>query len=196
MSLVWLDLCAGLGGASQPALDRGWEVIRVDIEPKFKPDIICDLLKPSDVFALNERLAEMHIDVGWASPDCTQFSKSGLPMSWVCNQQAPPNPETALSEACWEVIRRADWPILENVGAARKYLTPLFGPVRARVSGHCFWGKLPCLLPQTRGHKWRLPPTPDRAALRSKIPYEIGEAICRAVEQRNNESGRVIQEAS
>lgn len=67
--LVWLDLCSGLGGASAPALDRGWQVTRVDI------------------------------------------------------------------------------------------------------------------------HKWKLPPSPDRAALRGKIPYEIGEAICRAVEQREAGEG-------
>lgn len=29
--LVWLDLCCGLKGASQPAIDRGWTVITVDI---------------------------------------------------------------------------------------------------------------------------------------------------------------------
>ncbi|HLW72145.1 MAG TPA: hypothetical protein VKS22_16165 [Candidatus Binataceae bacterium] len=38
--LTWLDLCSGLGGASQPAKDRGWKVIRVDIDPRFKPDIV------------------------------------------------------------------------------------------------------------------------------------------------------------
>jgi hypothetical protein len=60
--LVWLDLCSGLGGASQPALDRGWRVIRVDIDPRFKPDIV------ADVRALP--LKPFHVDVLWASPPC------------------------------------------------------------------------------------------------------------------------------
>jgi hypothetical protein len=38
--LIYLDLCVGFGGASQPALGCGWEVIRVDIDPRFKPDIV------------------------------------------------------------------------------------------------------------------------------------------------------------
>lgn len=177
--LVWLDLCSGLGGASQPALDRGWKVIRVDIDPRFKPDIVADLTNPpKELFALD-------VDVAWASPVCTEFTKAGLPKSWACNRLNPAKPDTALSEACWELIWAVgDWPILENVAAARPYLTPLFGPVQGRVDGHCFWGKLPGLLPQTHGHKWRLPPSPDRAAIRAQIPYAIGEAICRAVEAR------------
>ena len=183
--LVWLDLCSGLGGASQPALDRGWKVIRVDLDPRFKPDIVCDLLDPVARHFLQEKIAPYGaIDVGWASPVCTEFTKASLPAGWACNRLRPAAPDTRLSEICWRIIGHTDWPILENVAGARKYLTPLFGPVRAIVDGHCFWGRLPGLLPQTRGHKWRLPPSPDRAAIRAKIPYEIGEAICRAVENR------------
>ena len=185
--LVWLDLCSGLGGASQPALDRGWKVIRVDIDPRFKPDIVADITNLSDRRQVMDLLFQYRrIDVAWASPVCTDFTKAGLPKSWACNRLYPSTPSTTLSEACWAIINhRADWPILENVLASRKYLSPLFGPVAAQVAGHAFWGKLPCLLPQTTGHKWRLPPSPDRAAIRAKIPYEIGEAICRAVEARN-----------
>lgn len=178
---MWLDLCSGLGGASQPALDRGWTVIRVDNDPACKPDIVCDLnnsLSPA-IFD------DLRVNVGWASPVCTEFTKAGLPASWVCNRTQPARPDTTLARACWRIIHAcADWPILENVLASRKFLTPLFGPVQAIVDGHVFWGKLPCLLPQTKGHKWRLPPSPDRAAVRAMIPYEIGEAVCRAVEMR------------
>src|SRR5271165_5287920 len=69
--LVWLELCSGLGGASQPALDRGWKVIRVDIDPHFKPSIV------ADVRALP--LKPFHVDVLWASPPCQEFSKHYLP---------------------------------------------------------------------------------------------------------------------
>jgi hypothetical protein len=178
--LTWLDLCSGLGGASQPAKDRSWRVIRVDIDSRFKPDIAADVRSLP--------LKRFHIDVAWASPPCTEFTKAGLPVSWACNRLYPSTPSVELALACWEVIKGADWPILENVMAARKYLTPLLGPVRATVDGHCFWGRLPCLLPQTRGHKWRLPPSPDRAALRAKIPYEIGETICISIEKRKESS--------
>ena len=38
----------------------------------------------------------------------------------------------------------------------------------------------PVVLP---GYKWRLPPTPDRAALRSLIPFELSHALAVAVER-------------
>jgi hypothetical protein len=176
--LVWLDLCSGLGGASQPALDRGWKVIRVDIDPRFKPDIV------ADVRALP--LKPFHVDVLWASPPCDQFSRWSFPASWACNRGGKKIPDVSIAEALLRVDVVAEWWIVENVRAAKPFLTPIFGPVQAEVDGHVFWGSLPGLLPQTNGHKWRLPPSPDRAALRAKIPYEIGEAICRAVENRSD----------
>lgn len=181
--LTWLDLCCGLKGASQPAIDRGWKVITVDIDPRFKPDIV------ADVRALPFR--PFRVDVLWASPPCTEFTKWGLPASWACNGKSywkggRPEPSTDLVQACLTVIdlMRPAWWILENVMASRKFITPLAGAVRAMVTGHVFWGRLPTLLPQTVSHKWRLPPTEDRQALRAKIPYEIGDCICRAVENR------------
>ena len=176
--LVWLDLCSGLGGASQPALDRGWKVIRVDIDPRFKPDIVADVrVLP---------LKSFPIDVLWASPPCTEFTKSGLPKTWASTWKNPAKPDTELTIACKTAIdflRPVHW-IIENVMGSRRFLSPILGPVAATVTGHVFWGKLPGLIPQTSSHKWRLPPTADRMALRAKIPYEIGEAICRAVERR------------
>lgn len=174
--MLWLDLCSGLGGASRPALDRGWRVIRVDIDPRFKPDIVADVrslpLKPFD------------IDVLWASPVCTAFTKWGLPDSW---QRTPKvKPSTELADACLAAVHylRPRWWIIENVMASRPFLSPLLGPVRVIMPGHVLWGRLPCLLPPTRAHKWKLSPSPERAALRAQIPYEIGEAICIAVERR------------
>lgn len=192
--LVWLDLCSGLGGASQPAKDRGWKVIRVDREPRFDPDILADLTTEGGVlrvlaYAIAERPAMV-----WASSACTDFTKWGLPSSWACNRGGKKEPDLTLSLACKRIIDhlaighpKMAWGF-ENVLASRKFLTSIFGPVRAIVDGHAIWGNFPGLLPQTRGHKWRLPPSPDRAALRAKIPYEIGESICRAVEARAMES--------
>ena len=39
-----IDLCSGLGGFSQAFRDDpAWEVITVDINPKFKPTIVADV---------------------------------------------------------------------------------------------------------------------------------------------------------
>ena len=196
--LVWLDLCSGLGGASQPALDRGWKVIRVDNDPKFETGddgercvfINSDICKVESTLWLIRTAMRMlqteRITVIWASSVCTEFTKWGLPDSWVCNRGGKKTPDLTLSLGCKAIIDAfpdADW-VFENVATSRLFLTPILGPVRAMVNGHTFWGNFPGLLPQTKGHKWKLPPSPDRAALRAKIPYEIGEAICRAVEAR------------
>lgn len=196
--LVWLDLCSGLGGASQPALDRGWRVIRVDIEAKFKPDIVADVrslpLKPFPV------------DVLWASPPCRDFVVAS--MKYLLRNPRDPKtgrffyagnsptlgegvePDCSIAQGALDAIN--EWQptvgVIENVWSSRKWLTPILGPVRAMIPGHVFWGNIPCLLPQVGGHKnwkdWRSGKFADRSANRAKIPYEIGEAICRAVEQR------------
>ena len=36
--MLMVDLFSGLKGASQYALDQGWEVVTVDIEDNFQPD--------------------------------------------------------------------------------------------------------------------------------------------------------------
>jgi hypothetical protein len=200
-NLTWLDLCSGLGGASQPALDRGWRVIRIDIDRRFRPDIV------ADVRALP--LKPFHVDVLWASPPCQEFSKRCLP--WFRNK---PNLQEPSIDCVLGVMRAIEatspayW-IVENVRCARPWLNPLLGPVMWNSTGHVLWGRLPGLIPQVKPHKaslgrvngsgtfgprrgaWGKGHTGYRneserrnSAEIAKIPYEIGEAICRAVEQR------------
>jgi hypothetical protein len=209
---VWLDLCSGLGGASQPALDRGWRVIRVDIEPRFKPDIVADVrvlpLKP------------FHVDVLWASFPCQQFSKWGL----RCFYPNPDEPDLSCAQGVKDAIDwlRPRWWAVENVLASRPWLTKIFGPVRAVIPGHAIWTNLPLLLPNIAPHKgsfhhsalsgkrWgpmghatrkREPRDPTdyyksrgmsrigtgnngiEAAEAAVIPYEIGQTICATVER-------------
>lgn len=198
--LTFLDLCCGLKGASQPAIDRGWKVITVDIDPRFKPTIV------ADVRALP--LKPFHVDVLWASPPCQEFSRLGLP--WFLNKGPLPNPDLSLVEGVQRAVEQLSpsWWIVENVRNSRKWISPILGAVRYCSTGHYLWGRLPGLIPNVSsakgswGHrngsgKWReewhpnkesLWPTKDRPALRAKIPYEIGAAICAAVERRRRET--------
>jgi hypothetical protein len=198
--LVWVDLCSGLGGASQPALDRGWRVIRVDINPRFKPDVV------ADIRALP--LRPFPIDVLWASPPCQEFSKHGM----RCFYPNPPEPSLAIARAVGQMISELMprfW-CVENVWAARPWLVKVFGPVRAMPPGHALWSNLGFLLPNiaphkgnlrrhpgSRGHRWFTDRglswcgTGDNGtslADAAKIPYEIGEAICAVVERLSAES--------
>lgn len=217
MSLTWLDLYSGLGGASQPAKDRGWRVVCVDIDPRFRPDVVGDCTKLP--------LRPFRVDVLWASPVCTDFAKWGL----RCFYPAPPEPNLAQAlalKATIDEFRPRYW-VVENVWAARPWLTQIFGPVRALVPGHALWSNLALMLPNVKPHKaaighdqvanWsnrikrdrngrpfrqrpavlkgpkRYDPTvqarsfirhtKDASSLAATIPYEIGEAICAAVER-------------
>lgn len=188
MQLVWLDLCSGLGGASQPAKDRGWCVIRVDIDSRFKPDIVADVRK-----APWSHYTEFKPDVLWAFPPCNDFAKHNL----RCFYREPPEPDLSIALGIKQAIRHLNprhW-IVENVWASRAWFVPIFGPVSVLVSGHALWCVPQFLLPDVRHHKGRFtgkerrePYYPDRgpvrAAMRAKVPYEIGEAICIAVERR------------
>lgn len=178
--LVWLDLCSGLGGASQPAVDRGWRVIRVDIDPRFKPDIV------ADVRALPPLI--MQPDVLWVSPPCIEFARLAMPWQRKRHPKlVETGPDLSIAKAARAAIDffKPRWWVIENTIHSRKWLIPLLGHPTHNAGGHYFWAHIPTLLPDVqRKPKESYWPSEDRQALRAKIPYEIGEAICRAVETR------------
>ena len=196
--LTWLDLFSGLGGASQPAKDRGWRVIRVDIEERFKPDIVADVRTLP--------LTKFPVDFLWASPPCQEFSKHGMMNRFY--PDAPP-PNLGLVHAVLDALNwfQPQWWAIENVSGARRFFSPFLGdPVK--IGSHLIWGKLPGLLPcagvTRKGGDYgnwmtrvenviaqcgEIPVGWPRnyktlAALSAKIPYEVGTAICAAVEKR------------
>lgn len=141
--LVWLDLCSGLGGASQPALDRGWKVVRVDIDPRFKPDIVAD--------ARALPLRAVRVDVLWASPPCQEFSKWGL----RCFFPNPPEPDATIPWAIrWSIeeLKPRHW-FVENAWAARPWFNRIFGPVATILPGHAIWSDTRILFPNLPPHK-------------------------------------------
>lgn len=71
-----LDLFSGLGGWSAAFKDRGHSVTTLDIEPKFKPDIVKDILEVKSIAELGE------FDIILASPPCTAFSVAAFPQHY------------------------------------------------------------------------------------------------------------------
>jgi len=71
-----LDLFCGLGGWSKPLRERGHEVVGVDMEPKFKPDICADVMT-LDATALGS------FDLVLASPPCEAFSVASIGHHWT-----------------------------------------------------------------------------------------------------------------
>ncbi|MFB6197160.1 MAG: DNA cytosine methyltransferase, partial [Halobacteriaceae archaeon] len=73
MTWTCLDLFCGLGGFSAAFAESDeWDVVTVDIEERFDPDICADVLdlRPSDF--------DREFDVVLASPPCTYFSQARL----------------------------------------------------------------------------------------------------------------------
>jgi len=66
-----LELFSGTGSIGKAFRAQGYEVVSVDIDPKAQSTICRDILE----FSVEE-LDGRHIDVIWASPPCTNYSRA------------------------------------------------------------------------------------------------------------------------
>jgi len=169
-----LDLFSGLGGFSQAFLERGHEVIRVDIEHTFHPTICSDVkhlpLKPFPRF-----------DVILAAPPCEEFSRDFMP--WLTGDVDKGMELVYVTREVIDAFQPQFW-VVENVKGAIKYFQGVFGQYRQRCGSRFLWGIFPwfpCRDELCYG-KVKLPPSPLRKALRSKIPYEVSYRLCLRIE--------------
>lgn len=164
-----LDLFAGMGGASAAMVDRGWEVVTVDNEPRFNCAHTADLA--------NWSYSGPPVDLVWASPPCTEFSRESMPWKRTGNR-----PSLELVEAARRITRevRPQWWVLENVRGATKYLNPLLGEPKQSHGPFFLWGQFPTF-------RCRVPPFKEklssaRKAERAKVPYRLSLALAVACE--------------
>ena len=165
-----LDLFSGLGGASEAARDRGWDVVTVDINPDFGPSHICDVTK----FVPDGRFHFV-----WISPPCDEFARESMP--WCRTGKTP---SMDLVVAGLNVCGSVNPPLwcLENVRGAAKYISPLVG--KPTVTGPFYlWGGLPksFVVPAIDHFKERL--SSSRKAERAKVPYALSLAMILAAER-------------
>ncbi|MEE9198149.1 MAG: DNA cytosine methyltransferase [bacterium] len=197
-----LDLFAGLGGFSQAFRDRRHEVVTLDKDPRFKPDVQADIrevrfpgLPPMD----------RRFDVVLASPPCEAFSVASIPRYWV--KSGEPKDDAKVTEGLSFVscalaliagIRPRFW-IMENPsGMLKTVLVPPtqtvhlcnFGaPWQKRTD---LWGRWPggdlddpwpCAPHEAapRGSRKGVQGVRDPAE-RAKLPYGLGEELCKRME--------------
>ncbi len=181
--LLMLDLFSGVGGASNVMRAKGWDVVRVEIEPDLDAEF-------RDVRAFSWRGGRP--DLIWASPPCTEFS---LACAGRVRTIAPP-PSIDLVLHAQRIIRECSprfW-IIENVAGACRYFEPILGPHRQSIGPFFLWGNFP-LLPvdpwPIKGYKGRKKSgrfhdrekdRRHRARARAEIPAEISEAVADMVE--------------
>lgn len=185
-SRVILDLCAGSGAWSEPYVQAGYDVRRVTL--------------PTGDVRLREypnRMALIHGIL--AAPPCTKFANSGARWTRTDDELRE---ALAVVDACLRAVIAAQlagtlaWWALENpVGKLRRYLGPPQFSFQPNEYGDPYtkrtllWGKFaPPLrtlveapVAASEGSKmWKLPPSPERQALRSVTPAGFAQAFFEA----------------
>lgn len=168
-------------------LDRGWRVVRVDIDPRFRPDLCADVRDISPTGLLAMLGGDSH-DLVWASPPCQEFARLTKPPLW--RNGPPPPPDLSLVEATVRLVRdlKPRFWVIENVRGAVGPLRPLLGPPRQRCGSWYLWGDFPFFLcpPLRKGcGKSVHPDTGKRHRaphLRALVPYQLGWALAEAIE--------------
>jgi len=174
-----LSLCDYTGAWSQPYVDAGYDVVRVDI--KRGQDVRLFEALPFPVRGV------------LAAPPCTEFASSGARW-WAAKGEQSLLDALAIADACMRIIavHQPQWWALENpIGRLRKYLgTPrmAFDPAdygdpytkRTQLWGH-FREPVMCRVEPVEGSKMHLlPASPERAALRSVTPAGFARAFFEA----------------
>jgi hypothetical protein len=199
-----LDLCSGLGGASEAFVRAGWEVVRIDNNPLlakptsgyYVPYTIEDDILLTD---LSEGTAwfwmGLEYDFIWASPECVEFSNAyASPKSKAARNGEEYEPDMSLVRACHYIIKKLNpkyW-VMENVAGARPYISEELGMPPWQIVGPFFlWGRFPMLIFE---HDWtHTKASVDtnsshelRANHKAKIPLELSEAFLDAVSNQTS----------
>lgn len=174
-----LSLCDFTGEWSRPYREAGYDVRQVD-------------LKRGDDVRLFEALPYPVRGI-LAAPPCTEFASSGARW-WAEKGEAKLLEALSIVDACLRIvtIHRPQWWVLENpIGRLSRYLGPprmTFDPCDygdCYTKRTCLWGDFAMPLKQpveaVEGSKMhRLPPSDDRAALRSVTPAGFSRAFFEA----------------
>jgi hypothetical protein len=173
---VILDLCSGSGAWSQPYLDAGYDVIRIDLPADVR------LLTRSKIWNAHGILA---------APPCTVFASSGARWPRTKEQMID---ALSIVDACLRAvfIYQPKWWALENpVGKLSRYLgkpVMYFNPCDygdPYTKRTALWGEFSIprptpVKPTEKSPIHYMPPGPERAAKRSVTPAGFARAFFEA----------------
>lgn len=164
---VAVDLFSGTGGATRAFADRGWSVVRVDLERRHRPDVVADVGRLPLAGA---------VDFLWASPPCTEFSGAD---ARVDHRSKRPSLELVFAALRAAVELRPRFWILENVRGA----IPFLGIPAQKIGPWCLWGYFPPIRVTLAMQTYLKQSAGWSAVARASIPYELSVAVCAAVEE-------------
>jgi hypothetical protein len=163
--MTWvLDLCSGLGGASEAFANHPlWEVVRIENNEKITG-------------VAHTRFLDVNHWLDW------------LPRSIARREGIPYEPPTDTVEDCIDIINYIEpnyW-LIENVSGAVNDFKVHLGDYRQRIGPFFLWGKFPhiSMSPDWRHSKYdndTWSSDPLRANKKAKWPLELSEALLDAV---------------
>jgi hypothetical protein len=176
---IILDLCSGTGAWSRPYSENGYDVREIEIT------------KGIDVRLFKKPKEEIYGIL--CAPPCTHFSGSGARW-WKKKGKKALLDGLSIVDACLRIVVVCNpefWCLENPVGRLVHYLGKPVMYFNPCDFGHdytkktCLWGKfnIPKKTPvkATEGSKlWRLPPTKNRAGLRSITPSGFAKAFYEA----------------
>lgn len=208
-----LDLFSGLEGFSQAFKERGHEVVTVDIEERFKPMIVADIMN------LTQKDFEKYgqFDVILASPPCDCFSVASVYRHWNPNGTAKSDKEIEAMNlvlhtmSLIQSLRPRFWVMENPMGMLRKIIGMPHYHISQCQCGRSImkptdlWGRLPKSFIAKRCKNGN--PDHEKASRsakagvqginnsfsnlgmrgkdeRAKIPYGLSFAICIACEKQ------------
>lgn len=143
-----VDLCCGLGGWAEGLLAAGWEVIGVDVDPRFIGRYPAQLVI-QDVLTVSGVPMRGRVGLIVASPPCQEPSYRAMPWkrAKALNAAGPPHKFVELFRACFRIAEEAECPlVVENVKGAQ----PWVGRARWHYGSFYLWGSVPALMPPVR----------------------------------------------
>jgi site-specific DNA-cytosine methylase len=170
---LMLDLCAGMKGASQAMIARGWTVITLDNDPTSKPDIVADLR--------NWSWTGNRPDLIWTSPPCTEFARESMP--W-CRTGRQPDMSIVLAAARIVHQTQPRYWVIENVRGAIRHFRPHLGRPRQIIGPFYLWGFFPPLTVNLDAFRKKESYSSRQRAQRARIPMAISDALAHAIESQ------------
>lgn len=144
-----LDLCSGLGGASEAFVqDPYWDVIRIENNP-----ILADVphTESLDVLQWMDWIPSLFDTMGKpdlviAAPPCREFSRAyAAPAPSAERLGIRFEPDMRILEACIDIIEYLNptFHIIENVAGAINHFDTYLGKYRQHVGPFFLWGSFP-----------------------------------------------------
>ena len=182
-----IDLCSGLGGASEAFFQNGWKVHRFDNNKIFSDPQSENYVPHTTYCDVTKFIPTMDCDFLFASPPCYQFSLAyDAPRPRAAREGRPFKPDMTILEKIIEYRDRINpryWAI-ENVVGAGKYFSEYLGPCRIKLGAALLWGNFPLVGFKEVDARWkykndnsRARYSPIRSNIIAKLPYWISDQL-------------------